>query len=190
MGRVRPVRFAQRFPSVCFDNRTMQCLDSQCGLHFFYESLAPDGNRPRPLFLALCPKVGKRFIHPFSMSCLKVRHIRKTAQFAQRLKVDDAASLGRVLNLSITAMFPLGGVTDSAGAHPIEIDVHQATMKMLIGFDGSGVIAIFPEGALTRLAQVVLLRRATRDQLTCFARSHRHRHPWSVGVHGWKSPCN
>ena len=55
------------------------------------------------------------------------------------------------MDLLIPAVCPFPGMAHDAGTHHVQIDVHEATMKMGIGFDGGGVITIFPEGALARL---------------------------------------
>ena len=51
------------------------------------------------------------------------------------------------------------------GSHHIQVDVDDAAVQVMIGFDCRGVIAVFPECAFALLAQVVLLCSATCDKL-------------------------
>jgi len=43
--------------------------------------------------------------------------------------------------------------------------VDQTTVQVRIGFDGGGVIAVFPESAQARFPAVVVLRRSSRSKL-------------------------
>jgi len=52
-----------------------------------------------------------------------------------------------------------------AGPYHVQIDVHKTAMQVRTGFDGGGVIAVFPEGAQARLPAVVVLRRSPRNEL-------------------------
>jgi hypothetical protein len=54
---------------------------------------------------------------------------------------------------------------DHSGANHVQVNVHEAAMQVLIGFDSGSVIAIFPESSLPSLALVIFLCGTTRDQL-------------------------
>ena len=49
------------------------------------------------------------------------------------------------------------------GANHVQVNVHQTAMQVLVGFDRSSMIAVFPECALPVLALVVFLRGAASD---------------------------
>jgi len=104
-------------------------------------------------------------LNPFMVCPLKVRNLFESAQRAEHRQIDHAIALGRLLDFVIAAVYSLAGMAHDAGTHHVQIDIHEATMKVGIGFDGCGVIAIFPEGALARLPSVVLLCSLTRDEL-------------------------
>src|ERR1044071_9560170 len=52
-----------------------------------------------------------------------------------------------------------------AGANHIEVNVYETATQVLVHFDRSRMIAIFPEGSLLTLASVVLLGSASGDEL-------------------------
>jgi hypothetical protein len=51
--------------------------------------------------------------------------------------------------------------------HHIQIDINHAIKQMMPVFDGSCVVAIFPECALSILATVIHLADAARNKLHC-----------------------
>jgi len=52
---------------------------------------------------------------------------------------------------------------DHAGAHHVQIDLHNALMQMIIGLDSRSVIPVLPERAMAVLAPIVFLRRPPGD---------------------------
>ena len=52
-----------------------------------------------------------------------------------------------------------------AGACHVQIDIYQTAIQMLVCLNGRCMVAILPERALLAFALVVLLRRATSDEL-------------------------
>ena len=79
------------------------------------------------------------------------------------MPVDHRVSLGRFLDLAISAGKPLCGVLDHPGSNHVQVDVHDTAVQMFVGADRRGVIAIFSERSMVLLALVVLLRRAAGD---------------------------
>lgn len=74
-------------------------------------------------------------------------------------------TLGRRLNLAITALLPVARMIHCARSNHVEVDVNQAAMQVLVGFNGGCVIAIFSKSALVTFALVVLLCGTTSDEL-------------------------
>jgi hypothetical protein len=52
--------------------------------------------------------------------------------------------------------------------HHIQIDINHAIKQMMTVFNGSCVVSIFPEGALSILATVIDLADAAGNKLHCF----------------------
>ena len=48
---------------------------------------------------------------------------------------------------------------------PVEIDVDQTAMQMLVGLNRCGVIAVFPKCALPPFPLIVFLRGSSSDEL-------------------------
>ena len=53
----------------------------------------------------------------------------------------------------------------ATGPHPVQVDVEQTPVQVLIGLDCRCVVAVFLEGAPVPLALVVFLCDASGDQL-------------------------
>ena len=111
-----------------------------------------------------------RCLHPFTLCLLKVRNLLESAQRAERGQIDHPITLGRLLDLVIPAVHPLPGMAYNAGTHHVQVDVHETAMKMGTGFDGGGVMTIFPAGALIvdslrrLVVDVILSRRVNPGQ--------------------------
>jgi hypothetical protein len=86
-------------------------------------------------------------------------------QLHQCLPVNQTVALGCVLNLSVAAMRPLGGVLDDSGTDPIQVRLHDTLNQVFICLHCRSMIAIFPEGGFSVLPPVVLLSNTTRRQL-------------------------
>jgi hypothetical protein len=58
---------------------------------------------------------------------------------------------------------------DRARSNHIHIDVHETLAKMLAGFNGRGMVSVFPEGAFAAFTAIELLGRSAGRQLdrTC-----------------------
>jgi hypothetical protein len=80
------------------------------------------------------------------------------------------------------------GVIHHARANHVQVNVHEAAMQVLIGFDGGSVIAIFPKRSLPFLALVIFLRGATRAQLNALGISHLGQYLSPRGERGYTSP--
>ena len=94
------------------------------------------------------------------MCSLKISQIGRAAQRGQFSETDYRVSLGTLLYLNIL----VDGLPHTCANH-VHVNVYQTTMQVLVGFNGGGVITIFPECALPAFALVVFLRSATRDEL-------------------------
>ena len=55
-------------------------------------------------------------------------------------------------------------MVDNAGTNHIQIDVNQTLQQMLSGFDGSGMVSIFPESPFAFFPLVVFLCCSSCDQ--------------------------
>ena len=55
-----------------------------------------------------------------------------------------------------------------AGSNHVEINVNEATVKVVIELDCGGMVAVLPERALLTFALVILLGSAAGDELHAF----------------------
>ena len=90
-------------------------------------------------------RLGKRFIRV----CIE--------QSPKFIMIDQSVSRLRLLDLMVTAAFPLARMFHDTGPDHVQIRVHQAPLQMLTGFNRGGMIAVLPEGALAAFAPVVFL---------------------------------
>ena len=79
------------------------------------------------------------------------------------MEIDYRVSRGRLLNFTIAAVSPLVRVLDYPGANHVQVDIEQTALKVFVGFDGGGMITVFPKRAMPVLALVVLLRGSACD---------------------------
>jgi len=71
---------------------------------------------------------------------LKISQIGKAAQRGQFSEIDYRVSLGTLLYLNIL----VDGLPHTCANH-VHVNVYETAMQILVGFNGGGVITIFPK---------------------------------------------
>src|SRR5262245_14773425 len=139
-------------------------FEAKLVLYLLNERVTSNRDRFRPAIIAARQSVLQTLLNPLAVRSLKMFQIRKPAQLAQALYVDDGVTFRRLLDLAKTALLPPLSMIHHAGPYHVQVDVRQAAMQMLIGFNGCSMIAIFPERALLTFPLVIFLRSAPGDE--------------------------
>lgn len=82
----------------------------------------------------------------------------------QRMRRDEPVRLAEGV-AAVAGPAVLAGVGDHVGAHGVEFDVALAGEKIVLGLDGTGLVAAFPEGAAALVVAVDVLDVAPAERL-------------------------
>jgi hypothetical protein len=75
----------------------------------------------------------------------------------------------------VAAVHPVCRMIGHACAHHVQVDLHKATVQMLIRFDSRGMITIFPKTPHAAPCARCILAHCGPRSVACYRRSRLHR---------------